>query len=89
LKKVYNKPLISVEILSLDQPIASTCNASKDDMEILMSFGYFSSDRSCDMYIGSGNPGEGGMIDWDRDGVADDTHGTVCYHSNITIAFTS
>ena len=89
MKKVYTKPLIFVEAMMLDRSIASNCTVAKDDMELLMAFGYFNSDRSCRMYIGTGNPGEGGAIDWDKNGTWDDKHDTVCYHSNIQVAFLS
>jgi hypothetical protein len=89
LKKSYSKPLISVEVLTLDQPIANICTADRQDVKDLMSFGYFSSDRSCEMWIGPGENGQGGLIDWDCDGSWDSTHDSVCYHSNVQTAFTS
>ena len=86
MKKTYGKPLVSVEMLTLDQPIAATCTADRDDMKDLLGFGYFTSEKNCEMWIGSGDSGKGGKIDWDRDGTWDDAHDTVCYHSNVQTA---
>lgn len=89
MKKLYSKPLVSVEVLTLDQPIAAICTADPHDMQDLIGFGYFSSDRNCEMWIGGGENGKGGKIDWDRDGSWDSTHDSVCYHSNVQSAFLS
>lgn len=93
MKKTYSKPLISVEELSLDQPIAGGCSANKNVMNALLSDGWFNSSRAeCEMWIGIGNdPTKGGLIDANCDHIPDgnQTHNTVCYHSNITTAFIS
>lgn len=87
MKKPYTKPLISVEAMTLDQPIALNCTADRDIMEILVSFGYFMNDAaiSCDpnMMVSDGN-----KVDSNLDGVVDD-HDTICYHGNIQQAFMS
>lgn len=79
MKKVYSKPLIAVEILQLDQPLAAGCTADFDDVRSLMELGYFTSEMSCSIGIPDSGPifpEEGG-------------HDTICYHSNVQIAFTS
>ena len=73
MKKVYSKPLISVEVLTLDQPIALNCVADKQDMKDVMGFGYFTQEWNCATDTDS--------IEWDGD--------TICYHSNVTQAFLS
>lgn len=73
MKKVYSKPLISVEVLTLDQPIALNCAANKDDMNSLIELGYFTEKETCGSIIDA--------IDWGDD--------TICYHSNIQQAFLS
>lgn len=87
MKKIYSKPLISVEAMSLDQPIAANCDSTiKDDIEVLMQFGYFMPNDSgitC-----SQNLLPTGGFDYDSDGIAD-SHNTVCYHSNVQQAFLS
>lgn len=83
---MYTKPLIFVEALSLDQPIAANCDpAIFDDIEILMQFGYFMADPS--VTCGQNLLPTGGF-DNNGDLVADE-HDTVCYHSNIQQAFLS
>lgn len=84
MKKFYSKPLISVEAMTLDQPIATNCTADKDIMEILIEFGYFMDEpeTKCTAF------GEGGKVDSDFDGDVDE-HDTICYHSNIQQAFLS
>lgn len=84
MKKVYSKPLISVEEMSLNQSIATAvnCTADKDIMEILIYFGYFMPDSTCSVV------GEGDKVDSNFDGVVDE-HDTICYHSNIQTAFLS
>ena len=89
MKKPYNKPRISVELMTLDQPIAANCTADRDDMLSLMEFDYFTQEKNCSKWIGTGEDGEGGKIDWNCDGVWDNTHDTVCYHSNVQTAFLS
>lgn len=46
MKRVYEKPMISVEVLELDAPIAVNCIADKDDMNSLIDLGYFA-DETC------------------------------------------
>lgn len=73
MKKVYSKPLISVEVLTLDQPIALNCVADKEDMRSLMELGYYTEKENCIINTDS--------IEWGDD--------TICYHSNIQQAFLS
>ena len=75
--------------MTLDQPIAGNCTATKDDMDLLKMYNFFAPDSTCMMWIGTGENGHGGKIDYDRNHEWDDEHGTVCYHSNITVAFNS
>ena len=84
MKKVYNKPLISVEALTLDQPIAVNCTADYDDIAAMMEFGYFTEKRQCTIRL---LPTEG--FDYDGDGTPDTAHDTICYHSNVQTAFLS
>ena len=74
MKKVYTKPQISVESLAMDHPIAVGCVADFDDMEALISFGYF----------GDNNRGIQCGIEY-----TDGSHDTICYHSNVQNAFLS
>lgn len=74
MKKSYSKPQIAVEALQLDQPIAAGCNADKEDMNSLIDLGYFA-DESCSFLITVDGPVNG--------------HDTICYHSNVQIAFLS
>lgn len=73
MKKVYEKPMISVEELHLDAPIASNCQADAEDMSSLMEFGYFDDSHNCQIREDA--------IEWGND--------TICYHSNVIQAFTS
>ena len=74
MKKKYEKPMISVEELQMDAPIALNCEADKDDMYDLIELGYFG-DASCDIKV-TGN------VDYPG-------YDTICYHSNIYMPFTS
>ena len=76
MKKPYSKPHIAVESLQLDQPIAAGCTADFDDVLSLVELGYFADD-SCkpDFRITIDGPVSG--------------HDTICYHSNVQVAFTS
>lgn len=93
MKKVYSKPLISVEAMTLDQPIANVnCEADRTDMQQLLNWNWFSLDRTCDKNILDGPEGKGGYYDYDGDRVADDEslyHDSICYHSNVAQAFLS
>lgn len=85
MKKLYSKPLISVEVMSLDQPIAANCNADFEDIRALNEFGYFMPDQRLTCTI---NLLPGGGFDENNDGIADH-HDTLCYHSNVQTAFLS
>ena len=74
MKQPYSKPVIAVESLFLDMPIAANCLADKQDMEDLMGFGYFNADKQCAINFDKD-------VDWGND--------TVCVHSNVQTAFTS
>ena len=77
MKKPYVKPMITVERLMIDQPMAVGCTADFDDMRSLIEMGYFTAEGACGIQVpGDGPiPGQG----WD----------TICYHSNVQTAFTS
>lgn len=47
MKKLYSKPTITVETMQLDQPLCATCMADRDDLDDLISFGYFASEGEC------------------------------------------
>lgn len=73
MKRVYEKPMISVEVFDLDAPIAANCQANKEDMNSLIELGYFNGEHTCLTNVDA--------IDWGDD--------TICYHSNVIKAFTS
>lgn len=73
MKQIYSKPKISVEVLTLDQPIALNCVADKGDLTDVMALGYFVEAYSCATNAES--------VEWGND--------TICYHSNIQTAFFS
>ena len=74
MKKPYSKPTITVETIQLDQPIAAGCKADFDDVRSLIELGYFSDEYKCGIqFIEDTLPG----------------YDTICYHSNVQIAFTS
>lgn len=74
MKKPYVKPMITVERLMIDQPMAVGCTADFDDMRSLIELGYFTTEGGCRTPVGEGTlPG----------------YDTICYHSNIQMAFTS
>lgn len=75
MKKPYSKPTIVIEAFQLDQPIAAGCTADYDDMRDLLTFGYFTEERVCEIKV----PGEGPIQGYD----------TICYHGNVQVAFTS
>lgn len=75
MKKPYSKPTITVGAIQLDQPIAAGCTADFDDMKDLIGLGYFTKESNCQIQI----PGEGPINGFD----------TICYHSNVQVAFTS
>ncbi len=74
MKHPYDKPMIFVESLTLDMPIATNCSSDPQDMNDLIGFGYFNADYDC-MFDFNDD------VDWGND--------TVCVHSSITQAFTS
>lgn len=76
MKKAYSKPLVAVESLAVNQPIALGCNADFDDMQALIDFGYF----------GTNDRGVTCTIEYTE---GDGTHDTICYHSNVQEAFLS
>ena len=73
MKKPYSKPMICVEELQLDSPIAANCMANKEDMNSLIGLGYFYDEHNCQRNVD--------VIDWGDD--------TICYHSNVQTAFLS
>lgn len=73
MKKPYSKPMICVEELQLDSPIAANCMANKDDMNSLINLGYFNGEHNCQTNVDE--------INWGDD--------TICYHSNVQTAFLS
>lgn len=74
MKQIYSKPKISVEVLTLDHPIAANCTADKDDVLSLMEFGYFTEAQQCSTNFNND-------MEWGND--------TVCYHTNVQTAFLS
>lgn len=75
MKKPYSKPTIVVEAFQLDQPIAVGCTADYEDMRALLEFGYFAAEGTCSRPV----VGDGALPGFD----------TICYHSNVQVAFTS
>ncbi len=79
MKRIYGKPTIHVEVMSLDMPVAASCydNTNADIID-LKANGWFV--VACgDMNL------ENNKEVWDGLGVAD----TICYHSNITVTLNS
>lgn len=94
MKRIYKKPLIVVETMDLSEPIALNCTASKSDMQGLIAVDVFTEKMNCTGgWLGTGDEGTGGKWDLNMNGSFDDpwdsNHDTVCYHSNITVAFNS
>lgn len=77
MKRSYVKPMIIVETLSLDMPVAANCIADKEDMESLIELGYFLEVPTCKNPI----PNNGIAVPGGHD--------TICYHSNVQTAFLS
>lgn len=75
MKKKYEKPIVWIEEFCLDAPISLNCIADKEDMESLIDIGYFIDVSEC-------------LIQYD-DGMFEDSHDTICYHSNVQQAFLS
>lgn len=74
MKKPYIKPMITVERLMIDQPMAVGCVADFDDIKSLMDLGYFGDQETCGIVFDENKP---------------NGYDTVCYHSNVQTAFTS
>lgn len=77
MKKVYSKPLVAVESLAVNMPIALGCDANFDDVQSLVDLGYFGETdgrvpKCAEIYYD---------IEWGND--------SVCYHSNVQTAFLS
>lgn len=77
MKRTYSKPVIYVEDLQLDSPIASNCDANKADMESLLELRVFTKEMDCFFPILE----TGELDEWG--------YPTVCYHTNIDVAFLS
>ena len=73
MKKIYTKPQICVEAFTMDQPVASGCNANPADFDALLQLGYFANELTCRQV-------EDG-VQWGTD--------TICYHTNATYGFKS
>ena len=85
MKKAYGKPLVSVEVMSLDMAVAtSDCNLTNHDRKALKAMGYFLDAANCVFH----NLLPTGGFDHNNDGIAD-SHDTICYHSNVTTVFVS
>lgn len=76
MKRAYEKPMISVEELQLDSPVALGCTILDEDLKSLIELDYFGGTMDCLLEIP-----EGGQLPG--------THDTVCYHSNVTVMFAS
>lgn len=83
MKKKYSKPQLYMELFAMDCPIAANCTGDFEDIKSMMEFGYFMESKNCVT-----NLLPTGGFDFDGDGIAD-SHDTVCYHSNVQMAFTS
>ena len=75
MKKNYTKPQISVETFTMDLPIAAGCTTDPRILADLKAVGYFTDYRGCALNYPEASWGEG--------------TDTVCYHSNVQIAFES
>ena len=92
MKKIYKKPLIMVEELTLDHAIAANCDAHREIMESMFEWGYFGIERTCGIQLFEKEGYDGLWQDSNMDGELDEDSGwgdTVCYHSNIGKAFLS
>lgn len=77
MKKKYSVPRITIEKMTLDQPVALGCTADYDDMVDLIDLGYFGETQSCSFVLEPGGT------------VGGSSHDTICYHSNVQTAFLS
>lgn len=78
MRKQYSKPRVSVEAITLDQPIAAGCMANYADVQALLDMNVF-----LDTEIG-----KVGVCSWIFD-EATMGNDLVCYHSNVQTAFLS
>lgn len=86
MKQPYMKPMIAVENIAMDRPIALECSADPGIVTSLKALSYLvSGDADCS----NGHIIEGGGIDCDFDGNSDYPDDTVCYHSNVQTVLTS
>jgi hypothetical protein len=81
MKREYSKPTIHVEVMSLDMPIAGSCDAYDESLE-LRAQGWFvgGADSTCKIILGNNSNGDGFF-----GGGAD----TLCYHSHARTTFSS
>jgi len=77
MKKAYSKPMIYVEVMELDQPIAGGCDLPRSVYEDLVAMGYFGTIETCGQ---DGAIPEGGLVYGDN---------TVCYNSMVQTVFSS
>ena len=92
MKKIYKKPLIMVEELTLDHAIAANCDADRPMMESLIEWGYFGIEKTCDIRLYEFQGYDGLWQDDNGDGRPEEPSfagDAVCYHSNIGAAFLS
>lgn len=79
MKREYSKPTIHVEVISLDMPVAQSCDSYSDTPE-LKAQGWFISGKDSNCSFDMGNDSGSGIF---RAG------DTLCYHSNVSNPFSS
>ncbi len=75
MKRNYSKPTIHVEVMSVDMPIAASCEKHSEAFEFRIQ-GWFSTEEGC-------------AFDADIFNDRDDLSDGICYHSHVNTTFSS
>lgn len=82
MKRQYSKPTIHVEVMSMDMPVASACQATFDESPELRAQGWFvGGDDKCRFILGNNFNKDNGYYSSGAD--------TLCYHSHAKTTFSS
>lgn len=82
MKKEYQKPMIEVESLALDMPVALGCDPEAfADASTISELGYFGNAISCNRHVISSDAEENTVPLMDDD--------KICYYSNVFKLFAS
>ena len=79
MKREYSKPTIHVEIMSLDMPIARSCDSYNDYYD-MQTQGWFISGLNSNCQL---------LMDGDTSNVIFGNDNTICYHAHVTTTLTS